>query len=318
MTPQEFTRRHEAEWARFRGLLEQGRKAPQADFPRLYREICTHLALARDRHYPLALVERLNLLALEGQQRLYRHQGGLWQASLAFIASDFPVLLRRHIGLFWLAQLFLYVPFVLTALAAYWHPAFIYSVMPPDQVHLYEQMYAPDQHLLGSRGQDTNLEMFGFYVMHNTGIGFETFAGGIFGGIGSLVTVLLNGVDMGVVAGHLTQLGYSRNFWSFVVTHSAFELTAIAISGMAGLMLGLAVVAPGQQTRRDALVSRGRDAVRLVYGAAGMFSIAAIFEGFWSSSALLPPEVKYASGAGTWLLVTLYFALAGRRSGNAA
>jgi uncharacterized membrane protein SpoIIM required for sporulation len=318
MTPQEFTRRHEASWEHFRRLLDQGRREPQADFPRLYREICTHLALARDRHYPLALVDRLNLLALEGQQRLYRHQGGLWQDCLSFVGGGFPALLRRHAGLFWLLTVLLYGPALIMGLAVYHDPALVYSVMAPKEVHMFEEMYAPGKQLIGARGADTNLLMFGYYVMHNTGIGFETFAGGIFFGIGSLFTVIFNGVELGVVAGYLTQLGYGRNFWSFVVTHSAFELTAVVISGMAGVMLGLALVAPGQQTRRDALVSRGRDAVRLIYGAAGMFFIAAIFEGFWSSSTSLPPALRFSVAGGCWLLVSLYFLFAGRRGPHAS
>ena len=320
MTPQEFTRRHEPDWTRFRQLLDKDKSAPQADFPRLYREVCTHLALARDRHYPLALVDRLNLLALEGQQRLYRHQGGLWLAALNFIARDFPVLLRQHARLFWLAAAFFYVPMAFFTVAVYWHPALAFSAMPPDQLHSFEQMYAPGQKLIGDhvRGGDTNLLMFGFYVMHNTGIGFETFAGGIFAGVGSLFTVFTNGVDIGVVSGYITQRGYGQNFWSFVVTHSAFELNAIVISGMAGVMLGLALVAPGQQTRRDALISRGRDAVRLVYGAAGMFFLAAMIEGFWSSSTSIAPEVKYGVAACAWLGVVLYFVFAGRGGQHAA
>ena len=39
----------------------------------------------------------------------------------------------------------------------------------------------------------------------------------------------------------------------FVVTHSAFELTAIVLAGAAGLRLGHALVAPGRLRRIDSL-----------------------------------------------------------------
>ena len=46
--------------------------------------------------------------------------------------------------------------------------------------------------------------MFGFYVMNNVGIGFRSFAGGIFLGLGSALILVFNGLFIGAAAGHLT------------------------------------------------------------------------------------------------------------------
>ena len=48
--------------------------------------------------------------------------------------------------------------------------------------------------------------------------------------------------------------GLSSTFYSFVATHAAFELTAIALSGAAGLRIGHSMLAPGRHTRTQALV----------------------------------------------------------------
>jgi uncharacterized membrane protein SpoIIM required for sporulation len=312
MTPQEFSRRHEADWQRFADLLRDRHSPDRGEFPARYREICAHLALARDRHYPLALVEQLNDLALAGQQRLYRHQGGLWPAFLEFLSAGFPALVRRHAGLFWLAAACFYLPMLGMAVAIWWQPELIYSVMPAGSVRDFEAMYAPGKSLLGARPDDSRFMMFGYYLQHNTGIGFQTFAGGIFAGLGSLFFLLFNAIAIGAVAGHLTRIGYHENFLSFVVTHSAFELTAIVLSGMAGLLLGLALAAPGARRRKDALILRGREAIRLVYGAALLFLVAAAVEGFWSSSTSIPASVKYAVGGLAWLAVSSWLLLAGR------
>lgn len=312
MTPQEFSRRHEPDWQRFESLLQGRDPSDQADFPSRYREICAQLALARDRHYPLAMVERLNTLVLAGQQRLYRHQGGLWPAFLDFLSRGFPVLVRQHAGLFWLSAAFFYLPLFGMAAAIWVQPELVYSVMPAEQVRQYESMYEPGQHLIGGRANDTHFMMFGFYLQHNTGIGFQTFAGGMFAGIGSLFFLLYNALAIGAVAGHLTHIGYQETFLPFVATHGAFELTAIVLSGMAGLMLGLGLVAPGQHTRKDALILRGREAVRIVYGAALLFLVAAGVESFWSSSTSIPAEVKYTVAAMAWTAVIAWLGLAGR------
>ena len=95
--------------------------------------------------------------------------------------------------------------------------------------------------------------MFGFYIRNNIGIAFQCFAGGIFAGLGSLFFLAFNGVAAGSPAGYLTARGHGETFYSFVVTHGAFELTAIVLAGAAGLRLGHALLVPGRHTRRAAL-----------------------------------------------------------------
>src|SRR6185312_13198509 len=50
--------------------------------------------------------------------------------------------------------------------------------------------------------------------------------------------------------------------------HSSLELLAIVLSGAAGFKLGMAVIAPGNRSRKAALVAAARPAVRIMYGAA--------------------------------------------------
>lgn len=312
MTPQEFSERYGAQWAKLETLLTS-KLDNHGELPALYREICSHLALARDRHYPLALVERLNNLVLAGQQRLYLQKTGLKHDIIAFVARGFPRLVRQYAGWFSIVGLLFYGPLFLTA-AAIWHwPDLVYHILPAEQVAGYEQMYSPARTWLGNSRGDSQFMMFGYYVQHNTSIGFQTFAGGFFAGIGSLFFLLYNAILIGAVGGHLTHAGYVTTFMSFVITHSAFELTAVVISSLAGLLLGLAIIAPQQYRRRDAIMYRGKDAIQLMYGAASFFFIAALIESFWSASTFISPEIKYVVGASAWLVVILYLTLAGRQ-----
>ena len=85
-----------------------------------------------------------------------------------------------------------------------------------------------------------------------------------------------------------------------------------ATSGAAGFRLGLAVIAPGNLTRRSALVAAAKPAVRMMYGAALMFGAAAFVEAFWSPLTEVPFAVKISAGIAGWGLLLLYFAFAGR------
>ena len=114
------------------------------------------------------------------------------------------------------------------------------------------------------------------------------------------------------MAGYLTQRGHGPTFWSFVVTHSAFELTAIVLSGAAGLKIGHALVMPGRLSRMQSLVEATRNCAPVVAGAAVMLLVAAALEAFWSSASWLPYAVKYSVAAGCWIGVLSYLTLQGR------
>jgi uncharacterized membrane protein SpoIIM required for sporulation len=114
------------------------------------------------------------------------------------------------------------------------------------------------------------------------------------------------------VAGFLVTRGDSERFFSFVVTHSAFELTAIVLSGAAGLKLGHAMLAPGRLTRTQALMRAARETSPVVFCFTAMLFIAAAIEAFWSSAGWIAPGVKYAVGACCWTLVFAYLGLQGK------
>lgn len=320
MSPQEFMRRHEADWSALeRSLAADARGDDALALPARYRQACQHLALARERHYPPALVERLNRLVVQAHHRLYRSRQPLAGAISTFLLRDFPALVRQHAGLFWLAALVFYGSLAGLAFALQWQPSLIYTVMDASQVREFEQMYDPSRRVIGFERDDaSDFLMFGYYIRNNIGIGFQTFAGGMLAGVGSLAILLFNGIAIGAVAGHLTRIGYGETFWSFVCGHGAFELTAIVLCGMAGLMLGRALIAPGNLRRGEALRIAARPAVRILYGATLLLFLAAVLEAFWSSSTLIPPPVKYAVAALLWSGTALYFLRAGRTEANHA
>jgi len=311
-------------WRGFRELLDRaeragrGRRAPAPDdpelaaFPERYRAVCRDLALARARRYGPALIERLNALALEGHRQLYRRDPGFVRGMLVFLLDGFPRRVREEWRLVALSAALFLGPAAALFLAVRAAPELVYSVLSAEALADFEAMYDPANERLGpERGAATDLRMFGFYVWNNVSVGFRTFAGGVAFGLGSAAALVFNGVLLGTVAAHLLGLGFATPFFSFVVGHASFELTAIVLAGAAGLRLGAALIAPGPRPRVQALREAATRAVPLVYGVVAMLVVAAVIEAFWSSRASLPPLLKYGTGAVLWALVGLYL-MAGR------
>ena len=329
MTPLQFEKNHSATWAELETVLDhldglkKIKKPKRGEAPlrpldgarmtALYRRSCEHLALAQARAYPIHLTQRLEMLTQRGHRLIYRqHDYGVARLK-QLVLVDFPQSVRGHRWYLLVATLLFLVPMLAIGWATYRDPGFVLHLMDADQVQNFDSMYGDSSRSIGhQRHASTDWQMFGYYIQHNIGIGFQCFASGLFWGLGSVFYLVFNGQSIGAVAGYLTARGYTETFYSFVVTHSAFELTAIVLSGAAGLRLGHALLSPGRRTRLESLKHAAKDAITVVYGVMGMLLIAAAVEAFWSSARWVAPGVKYGVGAACWALVIAYLGWQGR------
>jgi uncharacterized membrane protein SpoIIM required for sporulation len=326
MTPLHFEQLYQAEWdelaAQLR-LILAGKDSQSASFEpirgehvaALYRRACEHLALARARAYPRYLLDRLDKLTADAHQVIYQRRefgaARVWHA----IAYDFPRAVRKQAVYVWLSAALFMLPTLLVGWLVYERPDLILSVVSSEQAAEFEEMYSDSAEAIGSmRGADEHWAMFGFYIKNNISVAFQCFAGGLFAGVGSMFFLIYNGVFGGAIGGYLTERGLSETFYSFVVTHAAFELTAIVLSGAAGLRLGHSIISPGRNTRLQSLVLAARECIPVIYGFVFMLIIAAAIEAFWSSARWLPLPLKYSVAAVCWIAVVAYLTLQGRRA----
>ena len=341
MSPLQFEAAHAADWAELERLLDAAEgvvptptgKAQRAALKNekkkkkargkaawdgarlamLYRRSCEHLALAQSRAYPISITQRLEHATQRAHRLVYRRSAWGTAQLRQLVLVDFPQAVRAHSRYLLVATLVFLLPAAGIALAIQQDPGFILHLLDAEQVRSFDRMYGDTSQSLGrERPADTDWQMFGYYVMHNIGLGFQCFAGGLFAGLGSIFFLAFNGLMLGGVAAYLTSTGHANNFFSFVVTHAAFELTAIVLAGAAGLRLGHAWLAPGGLARLESVKLAARDSIVVVYGVVLMLLVAALLEAFWSSSRWVEPHVKYAVGAGCWLFVLVYLGLQGR------
>jgi len=327
MTPLQFEALYRHEWAELEGLLADmrrpSRKAGRGSKPppsgeriaELYRRACEHLALARARAYPTHLTDRLDQLTADAHQAIYQRREFGWSRLRRLFASDFPRAVRAHARYVWLAIAVFALPTIIIGVLVYHRPELILSIVDPETAMEFEHMYSDSADSIGrSRTAANDWMMFGFYIRHNIGVAFQCFASGLFAGVGSLFFLAFNGAFGGAIGGYLTERGLSSTFYSFIATHAAFELTAIALSGAAGLRIGHALLAPGRRTRTQALVVATREAIVIIYGVTAMLLIAAGVEAFWSSARWVPNAIKYSVAAVCWISVIAYLTLQGRRA----
>ena len=315
-TQDEFVAARKPAWDELDTLLAKKsllHKLPPVSISRaasLYREICSDLMRARSAGYTADVIDLLDSLAARACAAMYSAPPYRLASLRRLVTSGFPQSVRHHARFMALATILFVLPGILGFVGALRSRGFAVQVMSEPMVEQMEKSYSDLGH---GRDGGTNSMMAAFYVYNNVGIAFRCFATGILFGLGSMFFLVYNGLSIGAVAGTVTAAGHGRNLLTFIAGHGAFELTAIVISGAAGMAMGYALVDPGQRTRWASLRAKSGDLFRMIAGAALMLLVAAGIEGFWSPSAILAP-VKWGVAGLLYAVVFTYLSLAGRKA----
>jgi uncharacterized membrane protein SpoIIM required for sporulation len=275
---------------------------------RIYRRTASDLAIARAESRDPRLINYLNSLVIRAHGRIYRADAQGGQRVRDFFARDFPQSFRRT----WRYTATAFGVFVLFTAMAFFgtrhdpdfsefagvSPFFREAVIN-NRIHWWERLNDANQ--IGSSQIFTN----------NIRVTFYAFALGAMLGVGTLYILAFNGASFGAVVALTYRAGFGNDLLSFVVGHGVIELSCIFIAGGAGLLIGTALLMPGDLSRGDALKSRGMEAVRLIVGCVPLLVVAGIIEGFISPQPI-SPFIKIGIGVLTGIAMYSYLLLAGR------
>jgi len=313
-TQEAFQARRRSDWDELLDLLSREKSLHRLEAPlieragMLYRNTASDLMRARAAGYTPDLIRELDQLAARAHAALYAAPPYRLGAITELLLQDFPATLRKHARVFWLATALFVFPALLGFFAALSSRYVAMQILPEQMIASAEQMYADG---FSGRDEAQDATMAGFYIQNNVGIAFRCFATGILLGLGSVFFLVYNGLVIGTFMGLVTAAGHGMNLLEFTSGHGAFELTAIVISGAAGIVMGYALVDTKGLTRIASLRLHAKDIANLILGAAVMLIIAAFVEGFWSPSSA-PRPVKLVVAACFWLSVIAYLTWVGR------
>lgn len=117
-------------------------------------------------------------------------------------------------------------------------------------------------------------------MVNNIAVALRMFASGIVLGIPCLYDLAKTSVMVGVFDQFFADRGLGADFWLVVFVHGTLEITAIILSGAAGLIMAKSFLFPGTIRRLESLKQGTKDGVKIIAGLIPVFAVAAFFEGF--------------------------------------
>jgi len=306
-----FVRTGRPRWGELEKRLSRSARTAEdwSNLAEQYRILCADLARAQALDLGPDVMHYLDDLAGRAHNRLYGIRLSSAGGIIRSLLEDFPRTVREEWRFFLAANLFFYGPFFVGIIGPLISSSFAGLVLPQEMLVQMEAMYAEETHR-GGFGED--VAMVGFYVMNNVGIAFRCFATGALAGMGSVVTLVYQGLILGTMEGHLWSVGLGWNLTAFTAGHTAWELTGIVIAGMAGMRMGWSLIVTNGKSRISSLREAGPVIYRLVLGATAMLFVAAAIEGLWSAGPA-PVWLKLVFGVLGVVVVFVWLALGGRR-----
>ncbi|MEN6315161.1 MAG: stage II sporulation protein M [Clostridiaceae bacterium] len=283
MVEEQFINKHSKSWAQLEELSahinKKGLKALSSEdvksFLHLFRQCSHHLAYART-HYPKSsVVTYLNSLTAKCHSHVYAVKKVPVRELFTYIIYGYPKLLKDN------------KRFILGSFS-FFAAGFVLSLIMVLLNDGNASLFLSQETIDGIKGEEAGVGewnhplMSSFIMVNNITVSLKAFVFGITLGIGTIYVLFANGAMLGSLTGLIYLHSDPLNYWSLILPHGVIELTAVFISGAAGLIIAKSILLPGEYLRRHSLVLGAKKAVALIGGVVLFLIIAGTIEGFFT------------------------------------
>ncbi|MBU3074518.1 stage II sporulation protein M [Clostridium estertheticum] len=280
------------------------KKLPSEDvvkFLQIFRS-CSHNLAYATTHYPKSkVVSYLNSLVSKCHNHVYAVKKISPSSLIKYITYDFPLLLKKYKWFIISSFSFFALGVILSMILVLINVNNASMFLPSDLISTIKS---------GNSGpKQWNSPLMSSNIMvNNISVSLKAFVMGITLGIGTIYVLFFNGALMGALTVLEYTYGNPINYWSLILPHGIIELTAIFISGAAGLMIAKSMLLPGEYSRKHALIKGAKESISLIIGVTFMLIIAGIIEGFFTPLNISESSKLIFAGVSA-ILLTVYFSI---------
>lgn len=296
-----FIEQNKEKWKKFQSLTSNQTSDPE-EIADLYSDITDDLSYAQTFYNKRTVRVYLNQIA-QGIHNLVHKQRkdslkklfSVWRVSipLEIYRSRKNLLFALFVFIFWT---------LVGAISTHFNPDFPRMIMGDAYVEMtLKNIEKGDP--LGVYHSSTQIKMFFDITLNNIQVAFYTFIAGILFTIGTHILIFNNAIMLGAFQYFFHLKGLLVVSFLGIWIHGAFEISAIAIAGGAGITLGNGLLFPGSYTRLQSLQLSAKRGLKIMMSLIPFLIAAGFLESF------VTHNYQELADWSKWAIITISFAI---------
>ncbi|MFY8187955.1 MAG: stage II sporulation protein M [Flavobacterium sp.] len=302
-----FIKQNKEKWLEFEQAIFGKVKKNPDELASLYIHLINDLSYAQTFYPKSKTTVYLNYLASKIYQRIYKTKRQETNRFVSFFSTEVPLLVYEYRRYLLYAFVLFFVFFGIGVLSAAKDDTFIRFSLTDEYVNMtLENIKKGDPVAVYKSG--SNWGSFIGITANNLYVGMRCYIYGIFGGIGTLLILIINCIKIGA----FQYLFYEEGvFWESVRgiwIHGSMEIFAIVIESAAGFILGASILFPKTFSRVQSLKIGFKNSLKIFLSTIPFTFAAGFLEGFITRYSLeMPNWLNVVIIVSTLAMISFYY-----------
>ncbi|MFM7153478.1 MAG: stage II sporulation protein M [Bacteroidota bacterium] len=297
-----FIEQNKEKWAEYEQLLREDRPDPER-LSELFVQITDDLSYARTFYPNRSVRVFLNSMASRIFQNIYRGKSFPGARIMDFWKKELPQALWEGRMALLLSFCIFTTAFVIGVVSSMIEPEFARTILGDDYVTMTLTNIERGDPMAVYKDSGP-LGMTAGIAANNLFVAFRTAILGVLASLGTVLSLLYNGVMVGAFQYFFISKGLFSESFLTIWIHGTLEISAIIIAGASGLIAGSGLLFPGTYRRIQAFQTSIRRGLKIFLGVVPVLVLAAVFEGFLTRYTETPDILR-----GLFIMASLIFVL---------
>lgn len=272
-----FVNRNKQRWEQFEHAVRNPRDVSPDELARLFIQITDDLSFARTKYPDSRTTKYLNALASKIHLNIYKNKREDKNRFVTFWKYEVPQAMYESRRALAYSLIIFIVGALVGLVSALNDDTFVRLIMGDDYINMTLENIRQGKPT-GVYGSLDETNMFFYITWNNILVSFYLFANGIFTSIGAGYYLLRNAVMVGSFIGFFSSQQLLSHAFPVIMLHGTIELSALVISGAAGIVLGNSMLFPGTFSRLESLKIGAKRGLKIMVGLAPFFVMAGFIE----------------------------------------
>jgi uncharacterized membrane protein SpoIIM required for sporulation len=301
-----FLKRNAEKWKHVEAFLNSKDKVDADILAELFIELTDDLSYSRTFYPQSKTTQYLNSLTAKIHQSIYKTKRERKERFVQFWKYEAPLLFYKHRKEILFSFLIFFIAIIIGVLSSAGDSGFVRLILGDSYVNMtLENIDKGDP--MAVYKKMNGVDMFLGITFNNIRVAFLAFMMGLIFSFGTAWILLRNGIMLGAFQYffHIHNLLFDSVLVIWI--HGTLEISAIIISGAAGLTLGNSFLFPGTYSRRQSFMIGSREGLKMIVSLIPIFIIAGFLESFVTRHTGMPVYASLTIILSSLAFVIWYF-----------